>query len=157
MEKALSYLAHSHVDAVLVDEVVTWKQFHRLTHFLDCLRVHIPLVIVATNPPVETVVRYMKMGAGDVLFHPLSPDLLTRSVRSLHKRKSLREQTRIGVPFCYFENSRNLNPWYVSRMNRNRRLQSLKTELKGKVLNREMTYEEAMGIYENRLRNVCPN
>ncbi len=154
-----SFLTHSTVDLIIIEDSIQWKQLRSLFYILKNLNLDIPVIVSTSQRSVQTVVKYMKLGVSEVIFKPYDAVLLLKIVESLLNQYSLPEKSTSRknntlMPVHSYGDSQNLNPNYIYKMNVKKYLQSVTAELKGRVLNSEITFDEALILYEDKLKQA---
>ena len=151
---ALVFITHSPVDLVIVEDSISVVQFRTLFHATNRMSPGIPVIVSTSRQSVETVVKYMKMGVREVIFQPYHANLVLKTLRGVLCAQADKEKKHAARKHLAGWGNQNLNPHYIYKMNLKKYMQSVVTELKGRVLNAEITYDEALVIYEDKIRRI---
>jgi DNA-binding NtrC family response regulator len=156
VESLFSFLAHSRVDAVIIDDSIKWIKIFNLMHYIKIIEHSIPVIISTKSRTVQSVVKYMKCGASEVIFKPYDPALLLKILDALVSRGDLPEHRRECHSPVYSVAIRSTPvSGKVCKMNAKNVLHSIRVDLKGRVLNSDMSFDEAMKIFEDKAKYVC--
>lgn len=151
---ALVFITHYLVDVVIVEDSISLVQFRTLFNVTTQAQTRIPVIVSTSGKFVETVVKYMKMGVQEVIFQPYQAGEVLKTLRVVASQKGEPEKKAGRRKHLDYGRIQNLNPTYIYKMNMKKYMQSIATELKGRVLNAEITYDEALGIYEDKIRRI---
>lgn len=95
-QQALSYLASSRPDAILLDiDMPNTDGFQVLEHVAghDTLR-DIPVIMISGRDDIPSIVRCLEMGAADFLPKPFNPKILQARLSASLEKKRLRDRER---------------------------------------------------------------
>jgi DNA-binding NtrC family response regulator len=156
IEKGLFYMARSCVDLIFIEDAIDGEHLQRLFGIINNSPQKIPVIISTSEKSIQTVVKYMKLGASEIIFQPYEASTVLKLVETLvaPSEKISGRKIQTYPPIYYHEHRQNLNPNYINKMSKKKYIQSVTAELKGRVLNSEITFDEALGIYEDRIKHI---
>ncbi|MHC4294166.1 MAG: sigma-54-dependent transcriptional regulator [Planctomycetota bacterium] len=99
IDSALEVMAGERVDLVIVDETMDAEETLRFLSRAHLLAEEVPIVVAARKPGVETVVRFVRTGAYDVLTGPLDRENLSKLLEGMASELS-RNSGRQDRFFC---------------------------------------------------------
>ena len=156
IENAVSCLAWTSVHLAVVEDNVSWSSARKLFNSMQNLELKIPVIVSVSNRTVDNVIKYLKYGATELIFKPYDANYFLEITENLLLKSPSSEPTEqiSRIPLHFRMNIMNMSPEYIRRMNAKKFLQIVSSELKDKVMNSEISFDEAMRIYENKVRQT---
>ncbi len=161
-EELILSLFNYDFDIVIGDDSLRADRIPAILQLIKNITPETHIMFLVDEHSLRTIIQCMKSGVKDVVIKPLNPAVLINRIKKvLHQRvpettSASSTTTTHNYELSYKKKMANINPLYAHKMNVMKDIQKITTDLKMQVLNAELTFDEAVEMFEKKMKQLCP-